>query len=118
MGVAREVVYATATIGRGDWLVPEFMIPRGHPCHTLRRFHHDSATRPTDSDTTVDTEGGYAQENAGERAKGERTGDCSYKKRAEEAAEFGAKGLATRLETIVEDETSHYEETWKILKGW
>jgi bacterioferritin len=41
-----------------------------------------------------------------------------YKKRSEEASEFGDKGLATRLETIVEDETSHYEETWKILKGW
>lgn len=26
--------------------------------------------------------------------------------------------LATHLETIVEDETSHYEETEKILRGW
>lgn len=26
--------------------------------------------------------------------------------------------LAMHLETIVEDETSHYEETEKILRGW
>ena len=50
--------------------------------------------------------------------KAEEQAIADYKKRAEEAAEFGDKGLATRLETIVEDETSHYEETWKILKGW
>lgn len=28
------------------------------------------------------------------------------------------KGLATHLETMIEDETSHYEETAKILRGW
>ena len=43
---------------------------------------------------------------------------ADYKKRAEQAAEFGDKGLATHLETIVEDETGHYEETEKILRGW
>lgn len=43
---------------------------------------------------------------------------ADYKKRAEQAAEYGDKGLSTHLETIVEDETEHYEETWKILKGW
>jgi len=41
-----------------------------------------------------------------------------YKLRAEQASEFGDKGLATRLETIVEDETGHFEETEKILRGW
>lgn len=50
--------------------------------------------------------------------KAEETAMTDYKKRAEEANEFGDKGLATRLETIVEDETGHYEETLKILKGW
>lgn len=50
--------------------------------------------------------------------KAEEQAIADYKKRAEEASEYGDKGLATRLETIVEDETSHYEETWKILKGW
>lgn len=50
--------------------------------------------------------------------KAEEQAIADYKRRAEEAAEYGDKGLATRLETIVEDETTHYEETWKILKGW
>ncbi len=43
---------------------------------------------------------------------------ADYKARAEQAAAFGDKGLATHLETIVEDETAHYEETEKILRGW
>ena len=41
-----------------------------------------------------------------------------YKTRAEQAQDYGDKGLAAHLETIVEDETSHYEETEKILRGW
>src|SRR5919106_2898739 len=40
---------------------------------------------------------------------------ADYKQRAEQAAALGDKGLATHLETIVEDETSHFEETEKIL---
>ena len=48
----------------------------------------------------------------------ERPAIADYKTRAEQAAEAGDKGLATHLETIVEDETSHYEETEKILRGW
>lgn len=43
---------------------------------------------------------------------------ADYKARAEQADQFGDKGLAARLETIVEDETEHYEETEKILRGW
>lgn len=41
-----------------------------------------------------------------------------YKQRAEQATAFGDKGLATHLETMIEDETGHYEETLKILRGW
>ena len=48
----------------------------------------------------------------------ERQAIADYKQRAEQAAAIGDKGLATHLETIVEDETSHYEETEKILRGW
>ena len=48
----------------------------------------------------------------------ERQAIKGYKLRAEQAAECGDKGLATHLETIVEDETTHYEETEKILRGW
>ena len=38
-----------------------------------------------------------------------------YTKRAEEAEEFGDKGLQVALEDIVRDETEHYEETHQIL---
>jgi len=48
----------------------------------------------------------------------EKQAIADYKARAEQAAEFGDKGLATHLETIVEDETGHFEETEKILRGW
>jgi bacterioferritin len=48
----------------------------------------------------------------------ERQAIADYKARAEEAAAAGEKGLATHLETIVEDETGHFEETEKILRGW
>ena len=48
----------------------------------------------------------------------ERQAIVDYKARAEEAAAAGEKGLATHLETIVEDETGHFEETEKILRGW
>jgi bacterioferritin len=48
----------------------------------------------------------------------EKQAIADYKLRAEQATEMGDKGLATHLETIVEDETGHYEETEKILRGW
>jgi bacterioferritin len=48
----------------------------------------------------------------------EKQAIADYKQRAEEAAAAGDKGLATHLETIVEDETGHFEETEKILRGW
>ena len=48
----------------------------------------------------------------------EKQAIADYKARAEQAASYGDKGLATHLETIVEDETGHYEETEKILRGW
>lgn len=48
----------------------------------------------------------------------EKQAIADYKQRAEQAAAYGDKALATHLETIVEDETGHYEETEKILRGW
>ena len=48
----------------------------------------------------------------------ERQAIADYKQRAEQAHEFGDKGLSVHLETIVEEETLHYEETEKILRGW
>lgn len=41
-----------------------------------------------------------------------------YTKRAEEAEEYGDKGLAVELENIVSDETGHAEETERILRDW
>lgn len=41
-----------------------------------------------------------------------------YTQRAEEAEEYGDKGLQVQLEDIVRDETGHYEETLQILRNW
>jgi bacterioferritin len=43
---------------------------------------------------------------------------ADYTRRAEEAGEFGDKGLQVHLETIIEDETGHKEETARILQEW
>lgn len=41
-----------------------------------------------------------------------------YKKRAEEATEYGDKGLAVQLENMIVDETGHAEEVARILQDW
>lgn len=41
-----------------------------------------------------------------------------YKKRTDEAREFGDVGLAVQLENMIVDETRHAEETARILKDW
>lgn len=41
-----------------------------------------------------------------------------YTRRAEEAEEFGDKGLVVELENMVSDETGHAEETERILRDW
>lgn len=41
-----------------------------------------------------------------------------YTERAQQADEFGDKGLAVQLEDMVRDETGHAEETQKLLKNW
>lgn len=48
----------------------------------------------------------------------EKQAIADYKARVEDALKLGEKGLSIHLETIVEDETRHYEETEKILRGW
>jgi len=48
----------------------------------------------------------------------EQNAIATYKRLAQAAHELGEQGLATRLETVVEDETGHFEETEKILAGW
>jgi len=41
-----------------------------------------------------------------------------YTRRAEEATEYGDKGLAVQLEDMVRDESGHSEETERILRDW
>ena len=48
----------------------------------------------------------------------ERQAIADDRLRARQAAKAGDSGLATHLETIVEEETAHFEETEKILRGW
>lgn len=48
----------------------------------------------------------------------ERRAVADYTVRAKEAEEFGDKGLAVQLEDMVRDESSHAEETERILRDW
>lgn len=48
----------------------------------------------------------------------ERQATKDYTKRAEEAAEFGDKGLEIQLENMILDESGHAEETERILREW
>jgi len=41
-----------------------------------------------------------------------------YIERAEQAEEFGDKGLQVQLEDMVRDESGHYEETERMLREW
>lgn len=43
---------------------------------------------------------------------------AGYTKRAQEADEYGDKGLAVQLEDMVRDESGHSEETERILRDW
>jgi bacterioferritin len=48
----------------------------------------------------------------------ERQALADYTTRAEQAEEFGDKGLAVQLEDMVRDESGHSEETERILRDW
>ncbi len=48
----------------------------------------------------------------------ERRAVEDYTRRAQEADEFGDKGLAVQLEDMVRDESGHAEETERILRDW
>lgn len=48
----------------------------------------------------------------------EKKAGADYTERAKQAEEFGDKGLVVALEDMVRDETSHAEETAKLLKNW
>lgn len=48
----------------------------------------------------------------------ERTARNNYSTRAKQADELGEVGLANHLEDMADDESSHLDETLKILRGW
>lgn len=48
----------------------------------------------------------------------ERRAMADYTERAEQAEAFGDKGLVVALEDIVRDETTHAEETERMLRDW
>lgn len=50
--------------------------------------------------------------------KAEKQAAKDYTKRAEEADEYGDKGLVVSLEDMVRDESGHSEETARILQDW
>jgi bacterioferritin len=51
-------------------------------------------------------------------AKAEQQAVADYSKRAEQARAAGEIGLSVQLETMIQDETTHYEETVKLLAEW
>ena len=48
----------------------------------------------------------------------ERTAVADYTQRAKDAEAFGDKGLVVQLEDMVREETTHAEETERILRDW
>jgi bacterioferritin len=48
----------------------------------------------------------------------ERQAGKDYTQRAKDAEEFGDKGLVVQLEDMVRDESTHAEETERILRDW
>lgn len=48
----------------------------------------------------------------------ERQAAQDYTRRAQEAEDFGDKGLAVQLENMVLDESGHADETERILRDW
>ena len=48
----------------------------------------------------------------------EKQAIADYTQRAEEAEAFGDRGLVVQLDDIIRDETSHSEESERILKDW
>lgn len=48
----------------------------------------------------------------------ENNATASYVQRAKDAEEYGDKGLVVQLEDFIRDESSHVEETARILRDW
>ena len=50
--------------------------------------------------------------------KAEHEATENYTRRAKEAEEYGDKGLVVQLEDFIRNESSHVEETARILRDW
>lgn len=50
--------------------------------------------------------------------KAERRAVADYTQRAKDAEELGDKGLVVQLEDMVRDESTHAEETERMLRDW
>lgn len=48
----------------------------------------------------------------------EKKAIADYTQRAQDAEEYGDKGLQVQLEDFIRDETEHYEETLQLLRNW
>ena len=48
----------------------------------------------------------------------ERRATAGYVQRAKDAENYGDKGLAVQIEDFIRDESSHVEETERILRDW
>ncbi|HUE87066.1 MAG TPA: ferritin-like domain-containing protein, partial [Vicinamibacterales bacterium] len=48
----------------------------------------------------------------------ERKATADYTQRAKDAEEVGDKGLVVQLEDMIRDESTHAEETERILRDW
>jgi bacterioferritin len=48
----------------------------------------------------------------------EKQAIADYKERAKQAEEFGDTGLVVQLEDMIRDESTHAEETERILRDW
>jgi bacterioferritin len=48
----------------------------------------------------------------------EKRARADYTERAKQAESFGDKGLQVQLENIVSDESTHFEETERMLREW
>ena len=53
-----------------------------------------------------------------EVVEAERRATASYVQRAKDAEAYGDKGLVVQIEDFIRDESSHVEETERILRDW
>ncbi|MFQ5797402.1 MAG: bacterioferritin [Bacteroidota bacterium] len=73
----------------------------------------DPTTRPKEYRTPTDVKGMLELD-----LKLEQQAVETYKKRAQQAEEYGDLGLKVKIEEIIAEETGHVEQIERILRGW